>query len=349
MAEAPVSQRQIAERLKLSTATVSRSLRNDPAINPATRARVIEAATQMGYQLRAPARAGRSARKQEELRTIGVFIGNPAGFRGDPSSAGQEILAGLSDAAAQQNVTLAVHFVPPEESGKILTPAGQPAAMRAGALAGLILLYHFAEDVVEALARRLPCVSIVHRHPELPVDCIDTDQLGEVGRLVGHLARLGHKRIGFVGWGRGASWEKHRLRGYRQGLAEAGLRGEARAVLNAGESPIDVAELGERAVRLVRDGVTALVAAADHVGYDLCRQLRGRGLAIGRDVSITGYDGMTPPADCPPLTTVRVPFQELGFAAVRRMLFRLQEPAALPRDVLLRATFVEGETTGRCP
>ena len=346
MPEDPVSQRQIAEHLNLSTATVSRSLRNDSSINSVTRAKVIEAASKLGYQLRASARFSGPFTKRQEMLTVGVFIGHPAGFRGDPSSAGQEILAGLSDASARKNTVLTVHFVPPEEAGRILDPAGQPVAMQAGKLAGLILLYGFSERIVAGLSRQLPCVSIVHHHPELNVDCIDTDQFGAVARLVGHLRGLGHRQIGFLSWGHGLSWERRRFHGYMQGLVDCDLAYDPTRVLNLNGRGLDAEQEADIVAGLAERGVTAWVCAADHVGYHLCRRLQRRGIAVGKDISITGYDGMQPPPDCPPLTTIRVPFQEMGYAALRRLLYRIEEPAALARDILLRSEFVEGKTTG---
>ncbi len=346
MQEPAVSQKQIADYLNLSTATVSRSLRNDSAINPATRARVIEAATKLGYELRASARSRRAFTERQETTSLAVFIGHPSGFQGDPSPAGEHVLAGLSDAAAQKNTILVTHFVPPEEAYRLLASDGQPAAMRAGQLSGLILLYPFPEEVVAALSQQLPCVSIVHHHPALNVDCIDTDQTGSVARLVEHLVALGHRRIGFLSWGHGLSWERRRFHGYVQGLMDADLAYDPALVINLNGTPLGQEHEARRIADLRAEGVGAWVCAADHVGYHLCRHLQQMGLALGRDVSVAGYDGMQPPPDCPALTTIRVPFREMGFAAIRRLLYRIEEPAARLRDIILRSAFVVGETTG---
>src|SRR5204862_399489 len=65
-------------------------------------------------------------------------------------------------------------------------------------------------------------------------------------------------------------------------------------------------------------GVTAWLCSVDTVGYQLRQNLVRRGLRVPRDVSITGYDADEPMFGLPSLTSVRVPFIEMGACAMDR-------------------------------
>ena len=344
MTEKRVSQQRIAELLDLSTATVSRSLRNDPSINPDTRARVIEAATRLGYRPR-QARTPRKGRGGDEMLTFEVLIGHPSGFAGDPSAAGQSMLAGVSDCAAGSNVSLSVNFIAPDDVEHLSDAERWPPAMRAGLVDGLILLYPFPRSVVQSLTRHWPVVAVSPPDHHVEADFVDTDEALAVARLVEHLAGLGHRRVGFLTVGNGLPWERQRLQGYRQGLARVGLEHDLSLEFDiTGDARL----YGERvaaATRLAQEGVTAWVCSADHLAYDMRREFKTRGLRVPQDVAITGYGGMAPPADCPAVTTVRVPYEELGAEAVRCLLRRLEDPRARLRDILLRHELVLGEST----
>jgi DNA-binding LacI/PurR family transcriptional regulator len=344
-----INQKAIAEQLQLSTATVSRSLRNDPTINAKTRAKVLDFASRIGYQLPVSARKRQAVRPESEVSSLGVLISHPEGFRDDHSGAGQYMLAGISQAATQYDLDLTIHFVPPDETHRILNPANQPRAMRSGQLQGLILLYPFSPEVTASLAEQIPCVTIVHHHPGHRVDCVDADQATAISTVVEHLHGLGHQRIGFLSWVRRRSWVYRRFSGYVEGLTRRGLVFDPGAVLNMYGRILGEEEQADAVTSLVRQGVTAWVCAADHIAYSLSRRLARRGLRVGHDVSVTGYDGIEQAADCPALTTIRVPFLEMGHAAVRRLLSRLKNPAAPVTDILLKCEFVEGESSGPPP
>lgn len=336
-----VSQKRIAEMLNLSTATVSRSLRNDRSIHPDTRARVLETASKLGYQL--PGRGHREPDSAEAV-SIQVLLGFPA----ISSRASEQILAGISNIATSRNVSIAVHVVSGENPHELLHPAQQPVGMRNGVVDAIVMLSSLPQDIVEALSHKLACVALVHHYPELRVDCVDTDQIVATRQLVDHLLGLGHRRIGFLGWNHELSWVRRRFQGYREGLFQAGLQFEQDLALNLDGAMESAQERAEAVLRLVDQGVTAWVCVADPVAFDLCRELRKRKIKPGGGkVSITGYDGIDSPPDCPALTTIRVPYRALGAAAVQRVLNRIEDPAAPMRDVLIRHELVIGDTTGR--
>ncbi|HUB24688.1 MAG TPA: LacI family DNA-binding transcriptional regulator [Tepidisphaeraceae bacterium] len=332
-----INQTEIARRLKLSTATVSKSLRNHPDINPTTRARVLDLAAQLDYQVRHDSRVDN--RKNTGIRFVGVMA--YGGIPDTPADhAALRYMAGLSEAAESNRVSLVVHHVF-GDSRKLLDEASQPAAMRQGILEGLILIHRFDAEVVRELSNRMPCVTLVHYVPGTRLDHVDADCLGAMTLAAGHLHSLGHRRIGFFGFQKQISHSLVRYAAYATTMLGMGLPFEE-AVESGGENLHGAID---RVAQRAREGVTAWMCGSDYAGYLLCQELSARGLRVPQDVSVTGFDGSPPPMGMTPLTTLRVPFQEMASVALNRLVNRIRHPGAPGRQILLECQLVPGGST----
>lgn len=340
-----VNQELIAQRLNLSRATVSRSLANHHAISAETRRRVQEMADKLGYQ-QSPGRVGRRGKNSRAL-TIGVLIGIPA--EKVEMATFPYILRGIQARAEIEHVTIDVCYQAPAdfhpESGR------QPVFrnMRQGNWRGTILIYPFAEKAVEMISQRLSTVAVLESYNQPGIDIIDTDDASAMVALVERLAEAGHKRIGFLSWDYpiGGHWVARRFSGYIEALFGLGLDFNPEWVLNVRKnsprlSPAQVADNVARRIR--EDRVTAWVCAADHQAYQLALDLPQRGLRVPEDCSITGFDGLDPAAGQKRVTSMRVPHEQIGSAAVTRLVNRIQHPTAPRRKILVEAELVAGET-----
>jgi LacI family transcriptional regulator len=345
-----VNQELIAQRLNLSRATVSRSLANHPAISAETRRRVQELAEKLGYR-QSPGRIGRHGRRARTL-TIGVLIGVPAG---DVVMATfPYILKGIRERAEIERVKIDVCYQAPAdfhpETGR------QPVFrnMRQGDWRGVVLIYPFAEKAVEIISRRLCTVAVLESYNQPGIDIIDTDDASAMVALTERLAEAGHRRIGFLSWEYpvGGHWVARRFSGYVEALFLHGLPFRPEWVINVDKlaprlKPPQVADAVARLVREER--ITAWVCAADHQAYQLALDLPQRGLRVPEDVSITGFDGLDPAAGQKRVTSMRVPHEQIGSAAVTRLVNRIQHPTAPRRKILVEAELVAGETIAAPP
>src|ERR1700722_1847806 len=332
-----INQTELARRLKLSTATVSKSLRNHPDINPNTRARVLDLAAKLDYQLRYDSRVG--DRKPTGLRFVGVMP--HGGIPDTPADhAALRYMAGLSEAAESNRVSLVVHHVF-GDSRKLLEESSQPAAMRQGILEGLILIHRFEAEVVRKLASRMPCVTLVHYVPGTRLDHVDADCQGVMALGAGHLHFLGHRRIGFFGFQKQISHSLVRYAAYV--TAMLGLSLPFEEAIECGGDSFRLAV--DRVAQLAAQGVTAWMCGSDYAGYQLCQELAARGMRVPEDVSVTGFDGSPPPMGMNPLTTLRVPFQEMASGALNRLINRIRHPGSPGRQILLECQLVPGGTT----
>jgi DNA-binding LacI/PurR family transcriptional regulator len=149
------------------------------------------------------------------------------------------------------------------------------------------------------------------------------DNRGGARQATEHLLALGHERIAFIDGPAEVLTSRDRLRGHREALEAAGLAFDDRLVASGGFT-----EQGGRSAlaglldgAAGGDGFTAVFASNDAMAIGCLVELRSRGLVIPRDMSLVGYDDI--PAVRwfdPPLTTVRVPMEEIGAAGVARLL-----------------------------
>lgn len=342
---ASVNQQRIADELKISRTTVSRSFSNHPAINPETRAQVLSLAARLGYRYAGPRSAAR--RDSKRPSTIGVLIGAAPGALG-ASETFHYVLKGVTEKAAALDIQVDVSFHDPAAFDP---EKGLSGGVRNVAWRGAILIYPFPPEAIHALVGRISAVSVIEDYREPGLDCIDTDQNDGIGRLVRHLAGMGHRRLAFLAWPYTipTPWVQRRFGAFVEAIYGLGLEFDPAWVLNVHRSHprVEVGGIARWAARLVREqGVTAFVCAADHQAYPLIGSLRELGVRVPEDCSVTGFDGIEPPPNHPQLTTMRVAYEEMGSAALTRLVDRVVHPSAPRRHILIGARLIEGGTAG---
>ena len=95
--------------------------------------------------------------------------------------------------------------------------------------------------------------------------------------------------------------------------------------------------------------MTAWVCAADHQAYDLIDGFRRRGLKVPRDVSVTGFDGIEAKSGGKVLTTVEIPFREIGATGAQRLSARLTKRFRHAQHVYIAGRLREGDTVAPPP
>ena len=188
--------------------------------------------------------------------------------------------------------------------------------------------------IAVVLLDRRPEDSSKHRASDLVG--IDNHRAGYLAAE--HLLRLGARRLGFVRLEGHASTVKARIRGYQDALAR--LRRRRSRLHDTSESN---SSSGMRKLR----ACDAFVCANDRVAAHWMQTLLEHGVRIPRDVRIVGIDDVNYAALLPvPLTTVHQPCREIGEAAMRVMLERLERPKMPARDVLLDCSLVIRKSCG---
>lgn len=343
-----INQQLIAEKLGISRATVSRCFTNHPGINPKTRARVFALASQLGYS-HAEKREPAVHEQRRVTTTIGVLICvdlpnfEQTGY-GNP---GQELLNGLSEFARVTDVRLDLHFVRPEDLHLDAPSYREVTAVGQKIWDGVVLIYPFPQSIVDQLRESFPVVSLVEQYGRNPLDCVDVDQHRGVETLVKKLTESGHERIGFFTWDYPveAGWALRRFGAFVEMMTARGLLVNPADAINVNPlTRCDLATAYRQVIKQSRDGVTAWMCAADHQAFDLIPELAKGGFKVPQDVSVTGFDGLVSPEGQPELTTVEIPFHQIGVTGGKRLLDLIRKRFGIEQHILLNCDFREGKS-----
>ncbi len=260
-----------------------------------------------------------------------------------------------SQASVAMNLAVLSHHIGPGECEQILQPELQPIAMRTGGLEGIILIHRWPAEVVEALARKAPVVSIIHDYPGLAIDHVGIDDRSGLWSLVRHLTASLHLRIGFYGFCPEVSWSRSRMAAFVEALATEGLEFDPAQIVKVGANSVlsdsEFVPEGDEVAQIAaceKLGVTAWIASCSAAGWSLLRYFLQQGRRIPQDVAVAScHQKIQPGHDLPDITSYRVPDEDLGAAALRRLVHRLEHGGERMGSILLPPDFYQGTTTSR--
>ncbi len=300
-----VKLKDIAGKSGFSITTVSRALAGYSDVNDQTRQQIIEIAYSLGYQPNMVARQLR-ARKTD---TIGMII--PAYDHQLSEDFFSELLIGAGYAAAQLGYDLLV---------SAQTSGDQMDAYRrivgGNRVDGVLLARTYRHDPRIAYLKSLnhPFVVSGRSSPDEDSDFpyIDVDSQLGIKMMVNHLTGLGHQRLALLLPPEDVAYTPYRLDGYKAGLAEANLPYREDYVIYSNLRR----KGGCQAAHYLLDQhpeITAIVASNDPMALGAMQAAQERGLRVGTDIAITGFDDISAAEYAnPPLSTVRQPIHEIG-------------------------------------
>ncbi|WP_375282148.1 LacI family DNA-binding transcriptional regulator [Pseudooctadecabacter sp.] len=328
----------MADALGLTKSTVSRAMNGYTDISPATQLRVKRMAEQMNYQPLSHAQAIKTGR----TRALGFVLQLSDHDAHRPFLA--EFLAGLSAGASDEGYTLTVASA---DSDATLFDTFR-SLRRDGKADGFVLPRAMVRDPRVALLREMDVPFVLYGRQDDPKGCSWFDIRGEdaIHEAVLHLAELGHSRIAFINGGTKYSYARLRHQGFVSGMAEAGLDVDPDLVI---ENKVTLAEGQAAAATLLEAAAppTAIVCAVDRVALGVYRAAAQRGLSIGSDLSVTGYDGIEDGTHVhPALTTFAVDNRDAGARLAKLLIRRLrgEDPETLRETA--SAQFINRGSTG---
>jgi DNA-binding LacI/PurR family transcriptional regulator len=314
-----VKQQEIAKKLNLSKATVSRCFTNHPGINPQTRALVFETATELGYHHL----SNRTNKNEIEQKIFGVLICTTEEEynRTDYVNSGRNIIKGISEYSQLKNIQLNIHFLDPSITS-ISSDNFKTLLNTYGKLwDGIIMVHPLPKEIVDFLILRYPCVSTVEQRSSVNMNCIDVDHYQGINYLINFLHEYGHRRIAFysIEYKFLQSWVLRRAGAYFEKMTKLGLEIKEEDMINVHpKNMVSIEESFNQAAAAIEDGVTAFVCAADHQAYELIKGLEKRGIRVPEDVSICGFDGVQITNNPQQLCTVKIPNYDIGYFATER-------------------------------
>jgi LacI family transcriptional regulator len=338
---APVTIREVARLAEVHPGTVSRALNPQTRglVNNETAARVLAAADQLGYRPNSMARGLKTSRSL----TVGVLIPDLTNPLFPP------IVRGIDD-------RLTVDGYTPLLVNTDSDPARERASIEAmlarrvdGFIAATARLD--VEPLAEAIARGLPLVLVNRTFEDGSISACTVDDRHGSELAVRHVVDLGHERIGYVAGPQNVSTGHRRYLGFVAAMDEAGLAAPPERVAFTGAFTEEEGAGACAALLRAAPGVTAIITANDRLAIGCYDTLSGLGLNCPDDISVVGFNDMLFIDRLrPPLTSVRVPQREVGFAAADMLLAQLNDQDIKPRELLLAPSMVvRGSTAPPAP
>ena len=327
----------VAQAASVGRQTVSNVLNGSGRVGEATRARVLEAVTALGYQPHHGARSLRSRR----TRQLAYVLPRAQLLPGNHIM--QEFLQSLAEASARQG-----HRV------LVAVPDGDPLdeihRLIASRTVDAFLLSELQPDdprVMLLAEARAPFACFGRIGAGLPQHWVDIDNHAAIIGAVEHVLARGFGRPAFVGYRTESHWDLGRVSGFKAGLAHHGVPGGEADVLL-----VDEADARRRIRSLLtaarRSGgrPDAIVTGSDRLAavvYGVAAELRMR---IGRDLGVTGFDGSAAGALLHPrLTSVAIPVQEIARRVTARALRQLDHGPDESAGEVVPAMLRVGEST----
>jgi len=322
-----VTSRDVARLAGVSQPTVSRALRGDGRIAEATRARIEQAAAELGYVLSEPGRS-LSTRSTKQIAMVADFE-NPL----YPALVGP-----LHDRFAEHGYRMVL--LAERGDDKVTYSRLLNRSVDAAVLTTTLLDSSLSQLLID---RRLPFVELNRRSGLPGVNSLTADNAGGAASCAQLLISLGHRRIGAIFGPAHTSTGRDREGGFRAVLGEAGLAVSDDHTSRGGFAYEDGVR-GFTQIMSASTPPTAIFCANDMVAVGALNQALSMGIEVPGDVSIIGFDDLEIASwPCFRVTTVRVDLASMARAAAEALVSLLQgkrviDAAPYPTELVLRRT-----------
>jgi LacI family transcriptional regulator len=299
----------VADLAGVSFKTVSRVINRSPHVRDEIRQRVLRAADALEYRPHLHARHLRTQKSK-----VFAFISDDIATT---PFAGQ-IIQGAQVTAWQHEMLLLMFNTGGDPA---VEEAGVESALERG-VDGIIFAAMYHRSV------RLPKNAL--RRPLVLVDCFAQDQVvpsvvpDEVNggfTATGMLLEKGHRRIAMINANKKYPAAAGRYQGYQKALKKFQVTVDPELIRTGGWWQDDGYEHALGLLRL-KEVPTAIFCASDRIALGAYDALKEKGVRIPEDISIVGFDNQELIAAHarPPLTTVQIPYYEMGAWAVKQLI-----------------------------
>lgn len=306
-----VTMKDIADKLNISTVTVSKALSDKDGVSEELKNRIKKVSEEMGYRYNVLAKS----MKEGKSYNVGIVIADR--FIRDDGDAFylkmyQSVVKSLSKAGYYGIMEIINH-----EQEKNIT---LPSVIQNNKVDGVIILGQMSYKYVSSINNRgIPLVFLDFYDELLEVDSLVSDSFYGSYILTNHLIAQGHRNIGFVGNILSTSSILDRYLGYYKSLLSNGIPLREEWVI------ADRSEDGTYIeIEFPKEMPTAFVCNNDGVAYLLINKLKKNGYRVPEDISVVGFDNyIFATISNPKLTTVEVDITVMSDEAVKAIVGKI--------------------------
>ncbi len=300
----------IAAKLDVSIVTVSKALAGQKGVSEEMRSRIIELASQMGYE-----KPGEKSTSQKSYN-IGVIVSE--GYIAKYDAFYWDLYQQINSAAAASNSFVMLEIISFDDEKNNMPPK----LLREGKVDGLIVMGALHTTYLKMINAHyaLPTVFLDFYDSDLQEDSIISNSYYGAYIITNYLIEKGHKKIAFLGTLMATKSINDRYMGYSKALMEKGYEFRPNWVLD----DRDMNRIMFVDFPVPEDLPDAIVCNCDTAAARMIEALNKKGIRVPEDVAVTGFDDFIHPGLCNvPLTTYSVNMEGLADSAVRNVIKKL--------------------------
>ncbi|WP_128378783.1 LacI family DNA-binding transcriptional regulator [Streptomyces cavernae] len=325
----------VAAEAGVSVATVSRVLNGHPSVSDEARTRVLAAVRALGYRPNAVARSLRT----DETRTLGLVISdvmNPyftelaRSVEEEARALGYSVIIGNADERPELQDHHIRTLLDRRSDGLLLSPTDGGSPL-----------------MLDAARAGTPMVFVDRWIPGVDVPVVRADGRDAVRDLVAHLHGLGHRRLAIITGPAATTTGSERVAAFGEALEAFGIA-LPEAYIGQGDFQAESGRRATDAFLALPEPPEAVFAADNLMALGALDAIRARGMRVPDDIALAAFDDIPWFVHTdPPITAIAQPTGELGRAAVRALVDRIE--GRPPQSVTLSARLVVRRSCGEPP
>lgn len=331
----------IAERVGVSTVTVSKALSGQKGVSEEVREKIRSIAEELGYQQPSVARKSQNRKNYN----IGILISERFLVKYE-SFYWQMYQAVATRATAKECFTmLEVIGKAEEESSKM------PKLVQERKVDGIIVIGKMMDAYLQHLNTEagIPVIYLDYYNGREASDSVISNSYYGTYELTYYLYRMGHRKIAYVGTLLATESITDRYFGYQKALLELGLQQKKEWVLD--DRHIETGEIDTvTMLQIPKDMPTAFVCNCDLTASFLIKKLKDNGYRVPEDISVVGFDNyLYPGLSDIQITTYEVDLEEMAGRAIHNMISKISNENYKPGIHIVEGHMVLKESVAQIP
>lgn len=329
-----VTIKDVAKEAGVATSTVSRVLSNNSKISDETKEKVHKAIKKLNYK---PSAIARSL-ANNKTRILGVILPNEAQEFLD-NSFFLNAMKGISIYAQSKGYYITYVFT--KENKKELDSIID--IIDAKLIDGIILLRSEENDKSINYLKKINFPFSVIGRPEHSNDIlwVDNDNFQATYNVVNKLVQRGHRNIGFIGAIENLNMSKDRLKGYTMALEINGINLNENLIIHGTDFTEEEGYICMEKL-FINNDLSAIITTDDLLAFGVRKLLNKKNI---KNISLVGFnDTKLDKYQNPPLASVNINADELGYYATKLLIDKLENNSAINNHYIVKTEFIERES-----
>lgn len=304
----------IAQKLGVSTVTVSKALSDQKGVSDEVRAQIKHLAASMGYT------SPSAAKIQKERKSFNVGVLVASRYFDQMQSFYWMMYQELATKALNENCFTMLEVVQNEEENNNVVPK----LLEQSKVDGIVVIGMMQEEYLKIvdMNSKVPIIYLDFYNKNLNSDAVVSDNYFGMYKMTDYLCQLGHKKIAYVGTLFATNSITDRYFGYMKALMENSIEPRKDYIIE--DRDLKTGNRKSINKSLPNDMPTAFVCNCDVTAFSLISELKDLGYEVPLDISVVGFDNYpVQNLEDMQLTTYEVDVKEMANKAIENLIRKM--------------------------